>query len=246
MRYLGGKFRQARHIASVIHKLSSEAVSYYEPFLGGASVLDRIAPLFRYIEASDAHLDLMMMWQACAGGWWLPPVSVSTDEYIRLRDAVPSAQRGFVGFGCSYGGKWFGGYAREKVSHKHTGDICAASRNSVMRSSIIMRQSNAKLIHRSYAELDPKPGSLIYCDPPYADSTGYAGMPEFDHADFWDSARTWAASGCMVLISEYTAPEDAQLLHSMAARKSVGSNLGSSVESLFALGVDTRYHSLLQ
>lgn len=251
MRYLGGKSRQARHIAQVLRHLRSQSNgNYYEPFIGGASVFDIAAPMFEQVEASDIHLDLMMMWQSTAGGWWVPPSVVSAETYVELRDAEPSALRGFVGFGCSYGGKWFGGYARERVDYKHTGDICGASRSSVLKSSLIMRNSNARLLRRSYADLDPKPGSMIYCDPPYAGTTGYSDTESFDHSLFWDTARSWALVGCLVLVSEYSAPENIPVVWERSARKSVGDNVSSSsterVFGIFPPGVDTRYRSLLQ
>lgn len=248
MRYLGGKFRQARHIAAEITKLAAGITSYYEPFVGGASVFDRIALNFEHTEVSDVHPDLMMMWQAVAGGWWQPPEGLSEVDYRNLRDAPVSALRGFAGFGCSYGGKWFGGYARENVSPKHTGNICAASARSVMRTAELMRRCDTKILCRSYGDLDPKPGSVIYCDPPYAGTTEYSGTSEFNHDEFWSTAKLWAVDlACIVLVSEYTAPHDIPQLYSMPARKSVGStNLDTATERLFALGVDTRYRSLLQ
>lgn len=47
--------------------------------------------------------------------------------------------------------------------------------------------------------------AVIYCDPPYASTTGYRGG--FDSDEFWEYARM-AARNNIVLVSEYTSPPD--------------------------------------
>ena len=56
---------------------------------------------------------------------------------------------------------------------------------------------------KSYDEVEIPENSLIYCDPPYINTTGYG--VEFDHARFYDWCR---AQKELVLISEYTMPDD--------------------------------------
>lgn len=48
---------------------------------------------------------------------------------------------------------------------------------------------------------------LVYCDPPYSDGIGYGGG-KFDTSEFWNWCRKQAAAGHIVVISEYTAPDD--------------------------------------
>lgn len=57
-----------------------------------------------------------------------------------------------------------------------------------------------------YRSLLPVPGDLIYCDPPYRNTTGYGATPAFDSAVFWSTVDTWCAWGAVVLVSEFTAP----------------------------------------
>jgi DNA adenine methylase len=60
-------------------------------------------------------------------------------------------------------------------------------------------------------KLDKLQNYLIYCDPPYENSTKY--KDEFDHADFWNWARVVSKNNT-VLISEYNAPDDFECLWS--------------------------------
>lgn len=95
-----------------------------------------------------------------------------------------------------------------------------------------------RLSHRSYADLDPRPGGLIYCDPPYANTTSYSGVDSFDHAAFWATTREWSAAGCVVLVSEYSAPLDVPHVWAREATKSLtrdSSRYSGSVEKLFVL-----------
>jgi len=235
MRYMGGKSRQAKHLAEIINAYASTATAYYEPFLGGGSVFELVAPKVPRPFASDVHPDLMLMWQALLDGWQ-PPEAVSREEYAELKSAEPSALRGFVGFGCSFGGKWFGGYATSRGD-----DYCGAALRGALRKTAAMREGGARLALRSYADIDPEPGALIYCDPPYAGTTKYTGIDAFDHGGFWDRVVDWAIAGATVLISEYDAPAGPVCVWQNAAKKSLskGTNTAPSVERLYAVGGGT-------
>lgn len=48
---------------------------------------------------------------------------------------------------------------------------------------------------------------LIYCDPPHLSGIGYGGK-KFDTAAFWEWCRRQTTAGHIVVVSEYTAPDD--------------------------------------
>lgn len=112
MRYLGGKSKIRKQIAAFLESLRKPNQVYFEPFVGGGWVLqeisgDRIA--------SDGNKALIAMYQALQDGW-IPPDFVSNDEYnqVKLDYDKNSPMLAFCGFGCSFAGKWFGGYARSE------------------------------------------------------------------------------------------------------------------------------------
>ena len=53
------------------------------------------------------------------------PESVSEQEYKYIREHKDDdpALAGFVGFGCSFGGKWFGGYARDNRTSRNYASV---------------------------------------------------------------------------------------------------------------------------
>lgn len=205
MRYMGGKGRIAKQLASTILEFSDKRGVYVEPFMGGGAMSEQMVPHFEEAYLSDAHTDLIMMWEAVANQGWEPPTEVSEERYKALRNADSSPERGFVGMGGSFGGKWFGGYARggfqasgEPRNHQ------AESARAVKR--IAQRIEGSNIYVADFAQLPAVPElPVIYCDPPYAGTTTYS-TEAFDHEHFWAKAEEWANIGAHVFVSEYAAP----------------------------------------
>ncbi len=190
MRYMGGKARIGKQLAAVIQ--SFQPKHYAEPFCGMFSVGRQIACKRRY--ASDLNLDLILLHKAIQTGW-TPPGSVSEEEYNALRNVAPSSVRGFAGFGCSFYGKFFGGYAREGKR-----DFAGNARSSLLK--LAPDIEDVVFCCGSYEQYDTD-ADLIYCDPPYAGTTDFGDV--FDTDAFWDWVRSRKET---VLVSEYVAPSD--------------------------------------
>ena len=199
MRYLGGKSRIGKRIAEIINPLVAGGRPYYEPFCGACNVARHIKADWRLL--SDAHPQLIAMWKAVQQGW-VPPDTVTEEEYAAAKRGDLSPElTAFIGFGCSFGGKWFGGYARGGEGRSYASNA---------KNTIIARREALLSAHfecSSYHDIVPLTDSVIYCDPPYASTTGYKGVGKFDHAAFWAWTRRMAALGHTVLISEYSAPD---------------------------------------
>lgn len=199
MRYMGGKAKIANEISAIIRARHLEVQSYYEPFVGAGWTLTKLAPYYSPVLATDVHPDLILMWQAIQEGW-IPPVEISREEYAALRYAPPSPLRAFVGFGLSFGGKWFGGYATARGD-----DYIGAARRGVLRKAESMRGVEFRCA--DYRDWTPVLGTLVYADPPYGSTTAYSGTDKFDTAEFWSYMQKWASAGCHVYVSEYSAPD---------------------------------------
>lgn len=138
------------------------------------------------------------MWQALRGGW-IPPESVTETEYKALSFAKPSPARGFAGFACSYGGKWFGGYARG------SGDYAAQGSRGLIKDSEHLK--NVSYLCSDFSKVEVNAGDIVYADPPYSGTTKYSAT--FSSLKFWFTVRKWRELGATVYISEYRAPDDA-------------------------------------
>lgn len=208
MRYLGGKTRLAKKIAAVIEQHRQPGQRFYEPFCGGLSVTAEVTGE-RY--ASDVFEPLIVLYQAVQGGW-LPPDELSEAEYKELRQRSRAGEISplitWAGFCCSFGGKWFNGYAREGTRDP-TRNLCGESKRLLIKRFATL--GDVDFSCRDYRSINPT-NAIIYCDAPYNGTTGYKGTPKFDHYAFWDQCRQWKADGNTVIISEYSAPTDFELI----------------------------------
>lgn len=211
MRYMGGKYRQAKVIAEHIARLRKPGQLYLEPFLGGASVYARVP---EPKQASDLMPDVVKLWCAVRDGWQ-PPERVTNEDWHRERYAEPSALRAFLGFGCSFGANFFQGCIAEKRDTTRLKDIVVPGK---FHSEEAHSQINKKrpgivgvIEHKSYDEHGPC-DAIIYCDPPYVGPANYA-TGAFDHERFWATMRQWARNGNTVLVTEYVVPDDVEVLH---------------------------------
>lgn len=109
MKYMGSKARFAKEIISVMMPGHDPSKPYVEPFAGGMNMIASVNAPIRI--ANDFHEPLISMWKEIANGWMVP-VSVTREFYEECRRGEhPPHVVGYVGFNCSYSGKWFGGYA---------------------------------------------------------------------------------------------------------------------------------------
>lgn len=199
MRYMGGKFAIAGQISGLLRQLRVGDQPYLEPFVGGCNIVPRIVGGIRI--ASDANPYLITMYKALQNGWE-PPQSMTRDEWYAIKERmdVGDPLTAFAGFGCSFGGKWFGGYAEDNAIHKYA----AETKRGLLAK--FRKLSSVSFDCCDYRAHDPH-GMLIYCDPPYVNTTSYKAADAFDHDAFWQTMREWS-KGNTVCISEYVAPPD--------------------------------------
>ena len=223
MQYLGGKSRIAKQIGAYLNKVieDNNIERYIEPFCGACWITKEIEAPIRV--ACDVHPDLIMMWKELQNGWE-PPSIISEELYRELKTAKSSALRAFAGFGCSFGGKFYGGYARDPKSDRN---YASNTKNSIMKRAPQLK--NVFYKNCSYLEI-PKDikNRLIYCDPPYANTTGYA-CGTFDSVKFWQWCREMSPNN-HVYISEYNAPTDFSIVLEIETRTDLGDKTGKKIK----------------
>ena len=197
MRYLGGKTRIGRRIAEYI----GEVDTYVEPFMGGLGVAPFVQA--RRMILSDVHPGLAVLYLAWRDGW-RPDHRVTEGEYWALKAAeyLPDPLTTFAGFGLSFSGNWFAGFARCA-----RGDDFQGAAERQLNRKVSSLPPDVRFLSSSYRDLVIPDGAVVYCDPPYAMTTRYRGTEPFDHRAFWGWARELDGR-CMVLVSEYVAPDD--------------------------------------
>lgn len=239
MKYMGSKARHAKELLPIILANRAEGQWYVEPFVGGANMIDKVDG--NRIGA-DYNEYLAEMWKAVSTGW-LPKELITEDDYQSVKDnkEADKALTAYVGFAMSFGGKWFGGYRRDIAGTKDDPTLKALNESEQSRKSYesLLKQQK-KLLgvdfrHSSYQDLAIPANSIIYCDPPYKDTTKY--KDSFDHEPFYDWCRQKHKEGHQVFVSEYQMPEDFICVWSKEVNSSLTKDTGSKkgVEKLFTL-----------
>lgn len=231
------KFRTANKIAGYLNFIRKPHQPYWETFVGAGWVLERIAG-GKY--ASDANSYLIAMWQALQDGW-IPPDNITEQEYLAIKDLVndDDALKAFVGFGCSFGGKWFGGMAKNETDRNY----CLNAKRSLLR-KISAIGNSATFFHADFMTTDPMhPDMLIYCDPPYENTTGYGETGSFDNSKFWERVRQLSEQGHDVYVSEYVAPDDFSTVLEIVTKTDLRTVSGKElrIEKLFRYGQDRKF-----
>lgn len=253
MKYVGSKRRILKYILPIILKDRRADQWFVEPMCGSAIVSQNVDGK---VIATDVNRYLTCLLMCVQNGLKFP-CTVSEKDYVEWKsfyDMVENnhhdcsissaAMIGFVGFCCSYGGKFFGGFARgndNKGNPRNFAD--EQSRNLEKRIPLIQHilfncYDYRKLI--TVEERDVRwgipPNSLIYVDPPYKNSTGYR-TGKFDHEEFWEWCRKKRGEGHTIFVSEYVAPDDFECVWAKSLVSSLTKDTGSKVgvEKLFTL-----------
>lgn len=237
MKYMGSKSRLSKVLYEVMEPSLQNATAYVEPFAGGLNMTSYVAERFNgKIIASDIHEYLIAMWDALLNGW-IPPEQITKEEYYHIKNNKDDnkALTGWVGFNCSYAGKWFAGFAGITKTKTGIRDYQAEAHRNIMKQLESIK--DIQLFNKPYWDLDIPNSSVVYCDPPYKGTTGY--RDSFDHDKFWAWCRA-ISKECKVFISEYNAPEDFDCIWSKTIKSSLSANnqsgtVTSSIEKLFTL-----------
>lgn len=206
MRYLGGKSRTAGAIADVIRPTGL----WWDPFCGGLASAVALAKYGPGI-VSDANAALIALYQAVRDGW--DPPTEATEEEWHAAKALPDSdpRKAMLGVGCSYGGMWFSSPNVKRIrrwnrkqSYWCDDNAVGATRTALLRDVSALAQCSFQVGH--FLTLDVPAGvEVVYCDPPYAGTTGYKATGPFDHAAFWARCQELAET-VRVFVSEYACP----------------------------------------
>lgn len=221
MRYFGGKSRVAKKIVSYLESQRKKDQKFIEPFVGGANIVSRMVG---DREAYDINSYLIELYKNLQNGYNLPDyISEEDYKYVKSHLDENPPLTAFVGFGCSYAGKWFGGYARGEGRN-----FAAEAKRSILKKmstmeNVIFKCCDYKTLHLS--------NCLIYCDPPYKGTTKYNGVPDFDHKLFWEIMRKWSINND-VFISEYDAPDDFECVLSIPTKTQMRDTNGNHIDRI--------------
>ena len=244
MKYMGSKSRICKYIVPIIQEYidKNNIKKYWEPFVGGANVIDKIKCAKKVGSDKNKYLIALLNRMKQNGELF---ERVSKELYDRARDCFNSQTKEFedwelgnIGFLASYNGRWFdGGYAKPGFEKTKNGEryrdyYQEAKNNLTKQFQNFIGIENSRFCVLDYKDYTPN-GCVIYCDPPYANTKTYVSAQDFNHEEFWETMRKWSKNN-VVLISEENAPEDFRVVWSQQVSRSIKANdKTTAIEKLF-------------
>tara|TARA_R110000772_G_scaffold264765_1_gene385574 strand:+ start:114 stop:839 length:726 start_codon:yes stop_codon:yes gene_type:complete len=237
MKYMGSKKRFAKELLPIILKDRKPEQWYIEPMVGGANMIDKVDG--KRI-GSDYNEDLINLLNGLSNGW-TPKESYTKEDYIKAKNGfnICKIETGYISINCSFSGKYWGRFAGKSNTKQGVRDYTNEAYKNVCKQAPLLK--DVEFINCSYQDLEIPQNSMIYCDPPYAntysDIEGY-GKLNFNHIDFWEWCRVKTKQGHKVFVSEYKAPEDFKCVWEKETKSSLSANGKSggnklSTEKLF-------------
>ena len=219
MRYLGNKQKYGKEIYNAIVEDITGGLfgggrelpkNWVEPFVGSGGMIENVPPTFnRY--GNDKNKYIIAMHKAVQNGW-LPPDSISEDEYKHIKDnkdSYPPELVGFVGFACAFGCVFFDSYAK--------GVENGIVRDYLMDSKKALKLSKPQLqtvvfTEGDYRSINIPDNSIVYCDPPYEGVRSGYGQGKFNHQEFYKWLGKIKSDNVQVYLSEYKKPKGGVLV----------------------------------
>lgn len=228
MKYMGSKNRIAKELLPIILKDRKDGQWYVEPFVGGGNMIDKVDGDRIGADSNRYAIEALIAIRDNANNLPKDNETFTEEMYKTLRSSDDYPFKGYAGFAFSYSGKWLGGWCRDGDNKRDY--VNESYKNAVKQSP---KLQGVHLIHCSYDELNVPDNSIIYCDPPYSNTTKY--KDSFDHNQFWQWCRDKVKEGHSVFVSEYNAPDDFECVWSKEIVSSLTKNTGSKkgVEKLF-------------
>ena len=218
MHYFGGKQRISKELSNFLNDNLKDGQPFVDLFCGACNIVSKIDSN-RLRIANDKHKYLIAMWKSLQQGREMPN-NISEEQYKYIRDHKDEdmALTGFVGFGLSYSGKWFGGYCRNKDNRNY----CLNAKNS--NNKILPYIMDVDFKCCDYKDVDIPVGAMVYCDIPYKGSTQYdkKEVGDFNHDEFYEWVRV-NSNKYDIYISEYkkNMPNDFSIVWERNSKKDI-------------------------
>lgn len=214
MKYIGSKAKIADEIVAILQKYISayKIKQYVEPFVGGFNVIDKITCENRL--GNDIDPLVCELVEACRENPELLDFlhTPTREEYYDVRDHAYKFEKWYraaILLFASYNARVYGGCYGATATTKDgkMRNYFEESKENFRRQLPLLRNILVGCCDYRDMRFPTRERVLIYCDPPYSAGLGYGG-DKFNTAEFWEWCRQRTAEGHIVIVSEYTAPDD--------------------------------------
>jgi DNA adenine methylase len=207
---MGSKNRIAKDIISIIEPYLSKDKMYYEPFVGGANMIDKIPKdKVKGLVGNDMNQYLIALLNKMKSDDEIPYQFIEKEDWYKnylypFRKGqlyMDDWEIGYLGFTKTFSGQFMGSYSGQDIHRKQ-------NYQQTKYNNIINQRPNLKginFISGSYLDLEIQPNSIIYIDGPYKDTFKYKDDIDHEKLYKWIKYQTYN-NGCICFISEYEMP----------------------------------------
>ena len=242
MRYMGSKNKLSKELVPIIQSyIKDDTKGYIEPFVGGANIIDKVVCHKKI--GCDSNKVLIELLNYVKNIDNVLPDVILEDEYIKVKNNKENYDLwylGFIGFCASFGAKYFNGYARDS-KNDNSGSWSRGAIKNIEKQRVLLK--DIKFINSDFRNIpkDKLNSYVIYCDIPYKNTTKYK-TGDFPYEEFYDWCEEVSRDN-VVLISEYTMPEDRfKCIWSKEVKNNIGSGVNftdnSRIEKLWVVRED--------
>ena len=242
IKWAGGK---RAIIPDIFNVLPNTFGRYWEPFVGGGAVFFALDSRIRSASLSDVNLDLVITYKMIQ----TRPDDIiealrvharkhSRAHYARVRNKMHDEQDPvLLAARFVYLNKTcFNGLYRVNKSGRFNVPLGRHANPTICDGDNIRSASDvlakATIAAQPFHTIEPRPGDLVYCDPPYAGTfTGYTGegFSPVDQKALRDCCLLWRSAGVHVIVSNSNAELIQRLykdftLHPVSAPRSINSD----------------------
>jgi DNA adenine methylase len=224
MHYLGSKARHAAEIIAITCANRRPDQVYVEPFVGGGNMINKVPQGAGRI-ANDKNYGMVALLDQLGNHGWVPPETMTQAQWKKIMkqnceslDQPGRALFAFAATGPTFGSMWCGQWAKDYPGME--GTRYRQARDAALKDAPGL--AGIQFHDGEFHQLEPHipHGSLVYCDPPYNNTTEYSGavrrieLEDTKSSNLWKASKFWKWCdhliddlGCSVFVSEYSGPE---------------------------------------
>jgi len=247
MVYIGSKNRLSKDIIKFIEPYYNDKVNYYEPFVGGANMIDKIPKnVFKNIIGNDFNKYLIALLNYMKTDNEIEYEFIEKEDWYnnylypfregKLDGKYKDWYIGYIGFTKTFSSKFMKGYCGKNKDLK---DIQRGPHNNILKQRENIK--HIKFIYGDYKDMIIENNSVVYLDPPYSNTIKYE--VDIFHEEFYEWCRNLVNNkNCIVFVSEYNMPEDFECIFEKEYKQTLSANgkTTKAVEKLFILKKDLK------
>lgn len=208
MVYQGSKSQIAKYLKPIIESYLKDGMSYAEPFVGGANMIDKI-DCKNGKTGFDINQSLIALHVENQKDGDIPFFLPSKEDYLFLKSQRNNINNinnwfyGYVGIINSFSGIFWGGYGELKKVNRF---LSLERHKNLIKQGNNLNYKTINFVHEDYLNLKFK-NTLIYLDPPYQKTSQYSKWL-IDPKEFQLKCEEWYNEGNVLILSEYVKPNN--------------------------------------